>query len=276
MIMRFPGGLGKALTLSYDDGVEQDVRLMEILDRYGIRCTFNLNSGCYAPEDVVWPQGQIHRRMPRSRVLAAYDTSRHEVAVHCLTHASLPELPPDQIIHEVMKDRENLERDFGMLVRGMAYPYGTYSDEVVDTLRACGILYSRTVASSHDFSVPQDWLRLRPTCHHNDPQLMALCDRFLAEPANWTCRLFYLWGHAYEFEADNNWSVIEAFCQKMAGQKDIWYATNMEICAYTLAFRQLVFSADGARLYNPTATTLYLESEGKGYTIAPGETLALK
>ena len=31
MVMRFPGGLGKALTLSYDDGVEQDRQLMALL-----------------------------------------------------------------------------------------------------------------------------------------------------------------------------------------------------------------------------------------------------
>ena len=50
VFMRFPGGLGKALTLSYDDGVEQDIKLIDILNRYGLKCTFNLNSGCYAPE----------------------------------------------------------------------------------------------------------------------------------------------------------------------------------------------------------------------------------
>lgn len=275
MIMRFPDGLRKALTLSYDDGVEQDVRLMGIMDKHGIRGTFNLNSGCYAPEGIVWPKGQIHRRMPRSAVLNAYDTTRHEVAVHCLTHASLPELPANQIIHEVATDRENLERDFGGMIRGMAYPFGTYSDEVVDTLRACGILYSRTVYSSHNFDVPQDWLRLRPTCHHNDPMLDELCDRFLAEDAGWCSRLFYLWGHAYEFDAGDNWALIERFCAKMGGHEDIWYATNMEICAYTLSFRQLVFSADGTRVYNPTAQTLWLEEKGHLYSVESGATVSI-
>ena len=275
MMMRFPGGLGKALTLSYDDGVEQDERLIALLDRYGIRCTFNLNSGCYAPEGHAWPQGQIHRRLPRSRVLSLYGGGRHEVAVHCLTHASLPEIPTDQVVQEVMRDRENLERDFGGVIRGMAYPFGTYSDEVVDTLRRCGILYARTVNSSHQFSMPLDWLRLFPTCHHNDPMLMELADRFLKESAGFGSRMFYLWGHAYEFEANDNWQVIEAFCQKMSGRDDIWYATNIEICTYALAFRQLAFSADGRRIYNPTDRTLWLEHEGRVYSAASGETLQL-
>ena len=49
-IMRFPGGLRKAVTLSYDDGVEQDRELIGILDQAGLKCTFNLNSGCFPPE----------------------------------------------------------------------------------------------------------------------------------------------------------------------------------------------------------------------------------
>lgn len=33
----------KAVTFSYDDGVTQDIRLVEILNRYGLKATFNLN-----------------------------------------------------------------------------------------------------------------------------------------------------------------------------------------------------------------------------------------
>ena len=37
-------GKKKAVTFSFDDGVTQDIRLIEILNRYGLRGTFNLNS----------------------------------------------------------------------------------------------------------------------------------------------------------------------------------------------------------------------------------------
>ena len=49
--LRFPGFKLKALTLSYDDGVVQDIRMIKILDKYGIKGTFNVNSGSYLPED---------------------------------------------------------------------------------------------------------------------------------------------------------------------------------------------------------------------------------
>ena len=271
-IMRFPGGLRKALTLSYDDGVEQDRQLIAILDEAGLKCTFNLNSGCYPPEGHAWPQGQIHRRMTESQVSALYKAP-HEVAVHTLTHPDLTQLPENEMVREILEDRRNLEKQFGTLVRGAAYPYGTFSDTTVEALRACGIVYCRTVWSSHNFAIPGDWLRLQPTCHHDDPQLDALCDRFLSESFYANSGLFYLWGHAYEFEAHDNWQRIRDFAAKMGGHKEIWYATNIEVCDYVAAWRQLILSADGKRAFNPTATTLYAEAAGgKIVAIAPGET----
>ncbi len=270
---RFPGGLRKALTLSYDDGVEQDIRLMDILDRHGIRCTFNLNSGCWAPEGAVYPAGQIHRRMTKSQVEKVYANPNHEVAAHCLTHASLTELSPGEIAHEVLADRENLEAMFGGVVRGLAYPFGTYSDQVVEALKATGAAYARTVVSTNSFAIPTDWLRLHPTCHHNAPNLPKLCDRFLADSVRFGSQLFYLWGHSYEFEADDNWQVIEDFCEKMGGREDIWYATNIEIVEYVNACRAVIASADGSRLRNPTCTDVWADVNGKLVHIPAGETV---
>ena len=275
MFYRFPNGLRKALTLSYDDGVEQDVRLMEILDKHGIRCTFNLNSGCWAAEGTVYPAGQIHRRMTARQAVRTYTNPRHEVAAHCLTHASLTELNPAQIAHEVLDDRRNLEVLFGRLIRGLAYPFGTYSDTVVDALRATGVAYARTVNSTGGFAIPTDWLRLHPTCHHNAPNLMELCDRFLNDGVPFGSQLFYLWGHSYEFEADNNWEVIEAFCEKMGGRDDIWYATNIEIVDYINACRAIISDVNCSRLHNPTATDVWVDWHGRLVCIKAGETVEL-
>ena len=46
--VRFPGFKQKALTLSYDDGIRQDKRLIAIMQKYGLKGTFNINSGCFA------------------------------------------------------------------------------------------------------------------------------------------------------------------------------------------------------------------------------------
>lgn len=274
IFMRFPGGRAKALTLSYDDGVEQDIRLIEILNRYGLKATFNLNSH-YPAEDVTYPDGTIHRRMPRSRATEVYTNSGHEVAVHTYDHPWLNVLSPANITFEVLKDREELEAQFGRIVRGMAYPYGRYNDTIVDCLRACGIVYSRTTVSTEKFDIPTDWLRMPATCHHKNPRLTELADKFLTMTVKDSPALFYLWGHSYEFEADNNWHVIEDFAARMGGKEDIWYATNMEIYEYVTAYRNLVFSADCKTVYNPSSLIIWAKTTAGNIKIEPGQTLRL-
>ena len=52
-------GKNKAITFSYDDGVTQDRRLIEILNRYGLKATFNINSGLLdRPDDFLMIDGK--------------------------------------------------------------------------------------------------------------------------------------------------------------------------------------------------------------------------
>ena len=276
IFLRFPEGKKKALTLSYDDGVEQDIRLMGIMDQHGIKGTFNLNSGLFAAEDHVYPPGQLHRRMTEKQIKAMYTDSGHEVAVHGVTHPFLEQLPLPAAIHEVLEDRIRLERLFGTVVRGMAYPFGTYSDELVEGLRAAGIAYARTVEYTENFDIPSDWLRLKATCHHDNPNFMKITERFVNETPNRAPWLFYLWGHSYEFEGNNNWQVIEKFCEKAGNKTDIWYATNIEIYDYIEAYHRLQFSADCSIVYNPNAISAWFEKDGKLFAVNSGETLSLE
>lgn len=59
-----------ALTMSYDDGVGTDHRLIDIMRALGLKGTFNINAGCFAPEGTVYPAGTVHRRMSESGCLA--------------------------------------------------------------------------------------------------------------------------------------------------------------------------------------------------------------
>lgn len=273
--MRFPDGKTKALTLSYDDGVEQDIHLVEIMKRNGLKGTFNLNSGIYTPEGYTYPEGTIHRRMTRKQCVDLFKDSGMEVAVHSLTHPFLEKLPNANCNYEVLQDRINLEKDFDVVVRGMAYPYGTYSDEVIEVLKQCGIVYSRTVIATENFEVPTDWLRMPTTCHHNHPRLMELAKIFVEENVSREPLLYYLWGHSYEFDEDNNWNVIETFAEYLGNRDDIWYATNIEIYEYVEAYRQLVFNVDGDKVYNPTALKLYFQAGSQVVSVKPGETITL-
>lgn len=271
LIMRFPGGLPKALTLSYDDGVEQDEKLIEIAEEYGLKGTFNINSGCFPPEGVTYAPGTIHRRMPLSRLKAAYAKSSWEIAAHAYTHPSLVGLPANAATEEVLRDRKELEKIFGTVIRGFAYPYGAYDDQTVGILKSCGIAYARTVNATHDFHLPKDWLRLEATCHHNDPELMKLAKRFVETKDWWDPMLFYLWGHSYEFEACDNWEVIEEFARTVSGRDDIWYATNIEIHDYCEAFSRLRFNTAMTACVNPTASDLWFASGEKEVYVPAGQ-----
>lgn len=269
--IRFPQGRKKALTLSYDDGVEQDIQLLEIMKKYGLKGTFNLNSGLFAADGTMYPDGQIYRRMTATQAYELYTGSGNEIAMHTLTHPRLETLTSDNVVYEIIADRKNLETMFDHEVRGGAYPYGTYSDAVVEALRLCGILYCRTVESTEKFALPSDWLRLQPTCHHNNPHLFELTDTFLGRNNGEEAWLFYLWGHSYEFEYDNSWNRIETFAERIGGRDDIWYATNIEIYNYIEAFHSLRFTTDGKRVSNPTATDVWFAAGDKEVFVPSGQ-----
>lgn len=276
LCMCYPGGLHKALTLSYDDGVEQDKRLIEIMVKYGLKGTFNINSGCYAPEGTVYAPGTIHRRMTEDEVSKLYTANGMEVATHGYTHPFLNRIPTQVVSGEILDDKRALEKQFGGVVRGHAYPFGAFNETVKRILKDNGIVYARTVRSTHWFNIPEDWLELDPTCHHDDPMLFELCDRFLSMDGDWGYpQMFYLWGHAYEFEANNNWERIEEFAKKMSGKDNIWYATNGEIYNYLEACKALRFSADVTRVENPTCVDIWFTYKGKPYMVKGGTTLEI-
>lgn len=274
--LRFPGGKARCLTLSYDDGVQQDAQLCKLMESYGIAGTFNINTGKYVSDDHVFAPGQIHRIFTQEQASALYSRSDlFEVATHSYTHPYLQNLPPVQITNQILRDRLAIESQFDCICRGHAYPFGTYSPQVMDCLRACGIVYARTIQSTRKFSLPDDFLQWHPTCHHADPQLMALAEKFLEEPCVKQPRLFYLWGHTFEFEEDDNWHVIENFFKRVAGREDVWYATNIQIYDYVQAFRQLIWNANADRIHNPTATDLWIKLGAQTHCIKSGQTLIL-
>jgi Predicted xylanase/chitin deacetylase len=275
IFLRFPEGKNKALTLSYDDGVEQDIKLVEIMNKYGLKGTFNLNSGIYAEEGTVYPEGQVHRRMTEKQIKETFMNSGHEIAVHTLTHPFLEQLPTHMAVNEIIKDRENLEKQFSTIVRGMAYPYGTFSEDVVEALRLCGLAYARTVIPSKDFKIPRDWLRLSATCHHTAPDFEELTKKFIEDKVTQGPYLFYLWGHSYEFEANDNWDLIENFAKYVGNRNDIWYATNIDIYDYIDAYNRLQFSVDGKRIKNPSSTTIWFEHSEKIIKIEAGTTIEI-
>ncbi len=222
----------KILTFSYDDGTKQDIRLAELFHQYGMKATFNLNSGLFGHEKelircdvpVRWDQVQA------ADVKHIY--AGHEVAAHTLTHPFLPNQTDEEVIRQVENDRLALSELCGYEVVGFAYPGGgqNHDERVVDLIRNnTGVRYARTIIPSLSFENQEDLMTFKPTVHHfaGWEQLFALGEQFLALPAD-ADALFYVWGHSFEFDIFNDWDRFEEFLQMMANKKDIQYLTNKE------------------------------------------------
>lgn len=278
--LRFPEGKFKAVTLSYDDGCRADKRLAEILTKHGIKCTFNINSGFMGKDENDW-------HLTKEEIQKYIIDNGHEIAVHGERHVANGNAKLVKGIRDVLNCRVTLENEFGLIVRGMAYPdtgisrfhNGTTLPDVETYLKALDIAYARALCSyPSDFELPADWYVWLPNAHHNSENVFELIEKFVNMPpstyhATASPKLFYLWGHAYEFDNNNNWDRIEKICENLSGKEDIWYATNIEIFDYVAAYNSLITSADGRRIYNPTLKTIWFYDNDKIYSIAPDETL---
>lgn len=219
-------GKMKAVTFSYDDNVVQDKRFTDILNKYGLKGTFNLNSKKFA--DPNKPKGYTNRML----ISDARDIyNGHEIAVHTLTHPDLTKInDDDEIVREVEEDRLSLSELAGYEVVGMAYPFGTHNEHVENLIKTkTGIKYARTTKTTLSFDTQTQLLAFNPTLHHGNDKLFETAEKFINLKPE-TPQVFYIWGHAYEFDNEpGEWERIEEFCKFISGKNDIFYGTNKEI-----------------------------------------------
>ena len=225
------GGKMKALTLSYDDGVVQDIRLVEILNRYGLKGTFNLKSGLCGHKGFLPVNGKpvVNDKLKSEDIRHVYEG--HEIAVHTLTHPTLTTCSEEEIIRQVEEDRLTLSELAGYEVVGMAYPGGGVNndDRVAQIIRDhTGVRYCRTNGNSGSFEIPDDLYRFEPTVYDiNIEQMFTLGQQFIELQPN-RPQLLYIWGHSYQFDADDTWDQFEEFCRMISGRPDIFYGTNRQ------------------------------------------------
>ncbi|OCT16715.1 hypothetical protein A8709_08590 [Paenibacillus pectinilyticus] len=240
----------KYFTMSFDDGLEQDKKLISIINQYDLKSTFNLNSGLFGEKQAVLRMGEIgfatvknrrkfpaslfkgvdHHRIPRDEIVQVYEG--HEVATHGQRHKLLITLSEDNLKHEITEDMNALTKLLGYEVTGHAYPGGGYNKAVIKCMRESGIAYARTAKSTQSFSLPQDPYKFNPTCWSHDKHIFELMDEFINTEPKGNDRVFCIAGHAYGFDYGTergSWTHLEKICEKIAGHDDIVYCTNQEI-----------------------------------------------
>lgn len=263
----FPKGRRKALTLSYDDGRIEDRKLISILNRWGLKGTFHLNSGYLEGKDTE-EERKYGKRVAVDEIPVLYQG--HEVACHTVNHPTMERTPFTRLTEQVIEDRRALERLTGYPVCGFSYPNGSYNEEIKSLLKNLGIAYARVVGNTESFQLPKDFLEWKATCHHNH-RLLELTDEFLRRDKDQLLELMYVWGHSYEFTRDDNWELMEEFASKAGGREEIWYATNIEIVRYMQACDRLIFMADSSAVYNPSAVSVWLDVDGRIIEAEPGK-----
>lgn len=223
----------KYLTLSFDDGTIQDRRFVPILNKYGLKATFNINSGLFGQKHDIVQEGITinHSEIEADEVKELY--KGHEVSAHTLTHPWLPNCTDSEVIREVGDDAKNLEKLCGYKIVGLAYPGGPgYNDDIIKLIKDnTDIIYARSTGSHFTFDFPDNLMTWHPTCQLHPieyKELEQLTDEFVNYKGS-EDKLFYLWGHSFEFDKFGIWDEAEKFLQKLSGHKDICYVTNREI-----------------------------------------------
>ena len=228
--------LMKAFTMSYDDGVFQDRRLVHLMNKYGIKSTFNLNSGLIQK---VESEKKVVRftqnRVPMVRMIGddlpeLYQG--HEVAIHGVNHIHLNEATEEETIKELEDDQKTLSEMFGYKIEGGAFAYCQTNEFVPQVLKEAGVKYCRGGGSADNFDPCEDMYYYTPTCHHADEKLFDLAQKFIELKPD-KPQIFYVWGHSYEFDYDEAmWERIEEFFRLISGHDDILYGTNIEVFKY--------------------------------------------
>ena len=223
----------KAITFSYDDGVVQDIRLIELLNKYGLKCTFNLNSELLSKKGMLIREGKriAHYKIHTEDVKHIYEG--HEVAVHTLTHPNLTQCDDKEIIRQVEADRLNLSELVEYEVVGMAYPCGGVNndDRVAGIIKEnTGVKYSRTITTNNCFDLQENLYRFNPTAYHLDFEKMMQLGREFVEFKPKEPKVFYIWGHSYEMDyGADYWVKLEEFFKLISNKEDVFYGTNKEV-----------------------------------------------
>ena len=259
----YPQGKRKAFNITYDDGVMQDVRFVSLLNRYGLKGTFNLNSALME-EEFTWvhPCGMEVKRLGIKAVQGLYDGQ--EIASHTLTYPYMNELPEFEILRQMGEDKARLESLFENKVSGFAVPFDYYSDLIARCAEICGFEYARMSDFSLSYAPCADWYHWQTGVYHIMPELVPFVEGFLKTDQELAvCQIV---GHSYDLDAENLWETMESICAAIAAQADVWACTNLELVRYLKAMAQF----DGT---NKSDMDLWFECDGAVIVLHPGESV---
>lgn len=267
MIQRcYPQGKRKAFNVTYDDGVLQDVRFVELLNHYGLKGTFNLNSQLMEQEfEWIHENGMVVERLSRDAVRHLYDG--HEIASHTLTHPYMHDKTEEELMWEIGEDKCRLEALFGREVAGFAVPFSYYDEKIASCVRNCGFEYGRCSEPSHSYSPWQDHYRWKTGIFHLALGFSAFVEGFFQTTEE--LALCQIVGHSYDLDAARMWEKMEDIFRRISENEDILPMTHLEIVRYLRAMSMARITPELVR--NQSEDDLWFRIDGKLVSLRPGE-----
>ena len=189
----------------WDDGVTDDIRLIEILRKHGAKASFNLNAALHKNDSgPAWRYKDIKDvlRIPRGDLVSVYDGFL--IANHTATHPWLTKITPAEAEREIRDGKDALEQLFGYPVMGFAYPFGGYNPAIEEMVRAAGHVYARTCVNVADVFPPQNPMAFHANCHFHAKDFWDRFNHVATEGG-----VFYFWGHSYEIVTEDDWTAFD-------------------------------------------------------------------
>ena len=266
----YPNGNHKALIMSYDDGLDDDIALAQLFDRYGIIGTFHLNSGLLDTR-TIWYQGKPNEFLGTylSKDTLLHVFKNHEIAVHGTYHKALVGLSDEEILEEINVDIENLTILSDRKISSMAYAFGSTNDHVAEVIGTTPLTNARTTKSSYNFDLPEDYYLWNPTCH--DSEALEYLEAYISLDSP-SLSLFYVWGHSWELRDTLRNQNILKFCNKIGDRDDIWYTGAGNFADYHASLKVLEIGPQ--QIVNPEGNgVVYYREKGQLKSLNPGQRL---
>lgn len=266
----YPYGKRKAFNVTYDDGILQDARFVELLNQYGLKGTFNLNS-LLMENEFEWTHesGCVVKRRHTNEILSLYEG--HEIAGHTLTHPYMFNLTKEEILYELFEDKRNLENIFSKEVKGFAVPFDYYSDLIENCVKECGFTYARISEESYSFIPGNDFYKWRATIFHCCNELINFTHKFINSDEE--LAVFQIVGHSYDLDIENKWDIIENIFDTISKQNDILPMTTIDIIEYLDAMNKVNITEQ--LIQNNSNRTLWFEINHTIYEIQPYEKIQI-
>lgn len=262
----YPQGKPKAFNITYDDGVLQDVRFVNLLNQYGLKGTFNLNTKLMEDEfEWTHSTGRVIKRLSRETAVKLYEG--HEIASHTLTHPNLQHLSREEMIYELSEDKKRLEEWFGCEVKGFAVPFDYYDELGEECVKACGFQYARISKLSNSYKPWEDFYNWRAGMYHVIPEFPSFVEGFFeAKEELAFCQIV---GHSYDLDTRDMWEQMEAILKRVSEDDSILPMTHGEVVGYLRALQEAQVTDYG--IANHSEQELWFEVDEGIISVKPGE-----